>query len=735
MKMKKLHIYFIVIIVIIVEYVYGQEEGETEEATVDIVCNNKKLDISLIDFFKENNSHLDEKCSINIGEGYISYPIETSTDQAEPLSFILSNISGEYEIVGKGKEKTFIECPNFEEEEKEKNQITLFNIYDITGKISFKNIGFRNCGEKDQYTSSVNIRNSKSVYFMDCEFYNMKIPALTASESSDVTFDKVYLHDISYDEPDGIYRVVELFKGIVNIESNSVFSVTNSKFFGCPEDCKNYNLYVEEGQVLSILNSEFKNAAGGIFIFSNRDTLIMDTTIRDHDMALQNESKYDVPGALYGGGLYVNTTQTMEIRNTQFINNAVNYQGGAIFISDYADTSTYNLKNVTFNTNYSYSEGKDISVAGRNVDMTLDDIYITGGSDSRWINDMQPSIMIYSTLTLKMENIAIKNYSTNSTLIKIDDPRDTNDIKIENFHITDATIDKVIESEIHQVDIKDLKIENSNSATKGSIFKIKRGKLNFNNLKIQNFNGCSKRKNKCINRNNEIVYDRSSVLFEVDEQCELRIIDSIIKNVEMNSLFNSEIDSNIIVENTSIEEDQFINGAVSCTDTLPSRIGNVTIKNSNFNSIHNEYGPIMQVLELSENPNNKILFENLKIENSGAQKYGGIILSFSNYASDIVDFKDCKFESISAEKGIISYSENDLSEPYISNKDELIKKEHNGIIHFVAWKNSRRLFIVSSTFCENIPPVTSFSSVILSLSSFGPFCICSETVRKAVTPW
>lgn len=121
----------------------------------------------------------------------------------------------------------------------------------------------------------------------------------------------------------------------------------------------------------------------------------------------------------------------------------------------------------------------------------------------------------------------------------------------------------------------------------------------------------------------------------------------------LDSLFNSEIDSNIIVENTSIEEDQFINGAVSCTDTLPSRIGNVTIKNSNFNSIHNEYGPIMQVLELSENPNNKILFENVKIENSGAQKYGGIILSFSNYASDIVDFKDCKFESISAEKGFL----------------------------------------------------------------------------------
>lgn len=84
---------------------------------------------------------------------------------------------------------------------------------------------------------------------------------------------------------------------------------------------------MEDGQLLSIQSSEFKNAAGGIFIFSNEETIIKDTIIRDHDMTLQKESKYDVPGALYGGGLYVNTTQTMEIRNTQFINNAVNYQG------------------------------------------------------------------------------------------------------------------------------------------------------------------------------------------------------------------------------------------------------------------------------------------------------------------------------------------------------------------------------------------------------------------------
>ena len=120
---------------------------------------------------------------------------------------------------------------------------------------------------------------------------------------------------------------------------------------------------------------------------------------------------------------------------------------------------------------------------------------------------------------------------------------------------------------------------------------------------------------------------------------------------KIDSLFNYEKDSSIFVENGNFNESRFTNGAISCTDTLSKRIGNITIINSNFNSIHSENGAIMQVLKLSENPNNKILFKNVKIENSGAQKNGGIIYSSSSYTNNIVEFKDCIFESISAKKG------------------------------------------------------------------------------------
>jgi len=56
--------------------------------------------------------------------------------------------------------------------------------------------------------------------------------------------------------------------------------------------------------------------------------------------------------------------------------------------------------------------------------------------------------MLYSTLQLFMNNIAVKDFSTNSTLIKIDDPRDANEFHIRNINISDAIINRIIESEM-----------------------------------------------------------------------------------------------------------------------------------------------------------------------------------------------------------------------------------------------------------------------------------------------
>lgn len=119
----------------------------------------------------------------------------------------------------------------------------------------------------------------------------------------------------------------------------------------------------------------------------------------------------------------------------------------------------------------------------------------------------------------------------------------------------------------------------------------------------------------------------------------------------LDSLLNHGVNSNVYIDNTDIKGSRFINGVISCTDAKPYRIGNVLISNSRINSIYNEYGTIMQVLTIDEPPTNKILFDNVSIENCGAQKFGGILLSFSNYTSEIVSFENCSFKDISAIKG------------------------------------------------------------------------------------
>ncbi|OUM63034.1 hypothetical protein PIROE2DRAFT_10502 [Piromyces sp. E2] len=640
MKKKGLHL-FLIILLTLLKFGFGENE-----AKVDIICNGININLKLNEFFVYDNPYIDKDCTIKIGQGYVALPME-SVDKTNEYSYHISNISGKYEIIGLGTFKSFFECPlNYE-----KDQITILNIENIKGSLTIKDIAFRNCFEKNQYLSAVNISSSNNVVFKNCEFNNMKILVVNINKFSDVIFENVYIHHISYDDPNGSYKFTDLFKGIINIETESSLSVKNSKLYGCDGECKNYSIYVEDGLFLTIQNSEFKNAAGGIYISSVETCTIKNSIFKDHDMTLNKISKYDMPGALYGGGIYVNTTLNMNIYDSQFINNVAIGEGGAIFINDFVEESSFIFKNITFNTNFSYGPGKDISVAGEDITMELNNIFITGGGDSRWNNDTTPSIMIYNKSHMTIKDIIIKDYSINSTLIKIDDPCDGSNVSIDKISVSDATIDTLIESEIVQLNVKDLTVENTSSAHGSPLIHIKRGSINFDNLKVYNYNGCADNDNGCINDQNEIIYDRKAVMFNVEEACNLNLYNSYIGYVEMNSLLNHGVNSNIYINNTDIKSSRFINGVIRCTDAKPYRIGNILITNSRINSIYNEYGTIIQVLTVDEPPSNKILFDNVSMENCGAKKFGGILLSFSNYTSDIVSFENCSFKDISAVKG------------------------------------------------------------------------------------
>ncbi|ORX42123.1 hypothetical protein BCR36DRAFT_308464 [Piromyces finnis] len=193
------------------------------------------------------------------------------------------------------------------------------------------------------------------------------IAAITAATQTYIKFENTYFHDIIYDSFN-ITNNGQLDKGIVNIEGNCNVNINNSRFYGCPKDneCKNYNLYIDSGEDININNTEFKDAAGGMYIYNVHKCNIMNSIFRDHDMALNDKetSKYKEyghnPGAMYGGAIYVSNAREFSVENTLFKNNAVNEQGGAIYMSLYFEYPLVNFKNVTLENNFSYSEGRDI---------------------------------------------------------------------------------------------------------------------------------------------------------------------------------------------------------------------------------------------------------------------------------------------------------------------------------------------------------------------------------------
>jgi len=66
------------------------------------------------------------------------------------------------------------------------------------------------------------------------------------------------------------------------------------------------------------------------------------------------------PGAMYGGAIYASNARILNATNTEFINNAVIEQGGAIYMSLYADSAYISFDNVTLKDNFSFSEGRDL---------------------------------------------------------------------------------------------------------------------------------------------------------------------------------------------------------------------------------------------------------------------------------------------------------------------------------------------------------------------------------------
>jgi len=85
--------------------------------------------------------------------------------------------------------------------------------------------------------------------------------------------------------------------------------------------------------------------------------------MKNDDLNLKIESSsFENNYALNGGALYLNSVMSsnkngsLEITNTQFINNKVEYFGGGIF-SDFSNIKFFTLNNITLSSNKAYAGG------------------------------------------------------------------------------------------------------------------------------------------------------------------------------------------------------------------------------------------------------------------------------------------------------------------------------------------------------------------------------------------
>lgn len=126
----------------------------------------------------------------------------------------------------------------------------------------------------------------------------------------------------------------------------------------------------------------------------------------------------------------------------------------------------------------------------------------------------------------------------------------------------------------------------------------------------------------------------------------------------------------------------FKNGVINTGRT--GRNGRITIKDSVFDQIESIYGTFMyDSYNLgSKKPvntnSNVMVFENVQVQNINTNNKGGIVYSTNPKGSSLYSFRDCKFTNITTStKGQICHSFGKGSEPYFSNKKELLNQFGN----------------------------------------------------------
>eukprot|EP00833_Pecoramyces_ruminatium_P010066 jgi/Orpsp1_1/1184098/evm.model.c7180000088000.1 len=157
----------------------------------------------------------------------------------------------------------------------------------------------------------------------------------------------------------------------------------------------------------------------------------------------------------------------------------------------------------------------------------------------------------------------------------------------------------------------------------------------------------------------------------IGEDCTLFIDKSIFSYINGGYGFRGSYNSNIIFKNSEINFNIFLESIFGIDENNYNPIRNYNIENSIFNNNKGYNGVVFSIKTITMDGNQISFKNNTFINNSGFR--GGVIYSLSPVAKSSVQFIDCIFNNNTAEEGSISYSYNIDSEPFINNKEYLIK--------------------------------------------------------------
>ncbi|OUM61509.1 hypothetical protein PIROE2DRAFT_12461 [Piromyces sp. E2] len=206
---------------------------------------------------------------------------------------------------------------------------------------------------------------------------------------------------------------------------------------------------------------------------------------------------------------------------------------------------------------------------------------------------------------------------------------------------------------------------------KGAFIRSEDSDIVLNKMIVENYNICNdKDDNKCITKQMKLVNDPETVFLRIEGENEVSIINSSLNNFDLNTMFIYGSNSSISIDNLNIENGHFLNGAIHYAE--PNKVGNISIKNSKFKNVKSEKGPVVRIDNLSKTYGTKISFNNVTLQETEATDRGGVVFSTSKYANTILSFDNCKFIDTKARYGSICFAYTIESEPYFSNKNDIM---------------------------------------------------------------